>query len=62
MGGKQLKGQEVLIREQLARMHQHILQPMGATRVADTIAHAVEYYSIAREECEEWLAVSVIVR
>ena len=60
LGGKQLGGNDDLVRFTLDRlMYEHLLQPLGVRRPPATIAEAVDAYRGARDNRERELGVSV---
>jgi predicted nucleotidyltransferase len=60
LGGKQLAGDDRLVRITLDRlMYEHLLRPVGLAEPPATIAEAIERYRAARSECERELGVQV---
>jgi hypothetical protein len=58
LAGKQLKGESVLVQEELSSMHEHLLAPLGVTDAPGTIAQAVDAYMLGRSGAEERLSVA----
>ena len=56
---KREKGEEELVRRELAKMFDHLLGPMGAEDVPGSIAEAVEAYRQLRDDRERELGVRV---
>jgi hypothetical protein len=59
LGSKREKGEEELVRRELAKMFDHLLGPMGAEDVPGSIAEAVEAYRQLRDDRERELGVRV---
>ena len=60
LGGKQLRGEDELVRSMLAGlMFEHLLRPLGVASPPASIADAVESYCAARDARELELAVTV---
>jgi hypothetical protein len=59
LGGKQLRGQADLVDEECQKLYVHLLQPLGASAVARSIASAVEQYLDLRTGAERIAHVPV---
>jgi hypothetical protein len=59
LASKREKGQEELVRRELAKMSEHLLRPLGADRVPGSIEAALESYRLARDRRERELGVEV---
>jgi len=59
LASKREKGQDELVRRELAKMSKHLLRPLGADRVPGSIEDALESYRVARDERERELGVEV---
>jgi hypothetical protein len=59
LASKRSAGKDRLVREQLAAMSEHLLQPMGVAEVPRSIEEAVAAYDGARARQEERFGVSV---
>ncbi len=59
MASKEQHGQVELVRLELAKLHTHLLAPMGVTREPATIADALGDYLTARTEAERRFGVLV---
>jgi len=59
LASKREKGQDELVRRELAKMSVHLLQPLGVDRVPGSIEAALESYGVTRDERERELGVDV---
>jgi len=59
LASKREKGQDELVRRELATMNEHLLRPLGVDRVPASIEDALEDYRFARDERELELEVEV---
>jgi hypothetical protein len=59
LASKREKGQEELVRRELAKMSEHLLRPLGADRVPGSIEAALETYRFARDQREREFGVEV---
>ena len=59
LASKREKGQDELVGRELAKMHDHVLRPMGVHQVPRSIEAAVECYRSARDEREREFGVEV---
>jgi hypothetical protein len=59
LASKREKGQEELVRRELAKMSVHLLRPLGVDRVPGSIEAALESYRFARDRRERELGVEV---
>ncbi|MGH2573566.1 MAG: hypothetical protein ACRDGU_08845 [Actinomycetota bacterium] len=59
LAGKDLRGEEQLVRKELGKMFVHLLKPMGAKSPPETIAAAVRLYARLRGKQERRFAVAV---
>lgn len=59
LASKREKGQDELVGRELAKMHDHLLGPLGVDRVPSSIEAAVERYRSARYEREREFGVEV---
>jgi hypothetical protein len=59
LASKREKGQDELVGRELAKMHDHLLGPLGVDRVPSSIEAAVERYRSARDERERDFGVEV---
>jgi hypothetical protein len=59
LAGKDLRGEEALVRTELGKMFGHLLRPMGAKSPPETIAAAVRLYARLRGEQERRFDVAV---
>jgi hypothetical protein len=57
--GNRHRGQRRLIHDELAKMHHHLLQPLGVGAVPDTLEEAAAEYLVARERVERRFAMRV---
>jgi uncharacterized protein YgbK (DUF1537 family) len=48
-----------MVESELAKMHEHLLRPMGVGRVPGSVREAVAAYTVARKGAEERLATVV---
>jgi uncharacterized protein (DUF2062 family) len=53
LAGKQLKGEVSLVRSELPRLQEHLLEPLGVSYVPASIAEAIHAYTVARAAFEE---------
>ena len=49
LGGKTLGGKHDLVREELVKMHGHLLGPLGAPEAPTSVAEAIECYTARRD-------------
>ena len=59
LGAKRLRGEDALVSDQLAHLHQHLLAPLGVAEPPDDLPSAIEAYVGARREQEERFGVRV---
>lgn len=59
IAAKRLAGRDELVREQLATMSHHLLQPMGVREVPGSIRESVTAYLTARERLESRFRIGV---
>ena len=59
LASKRQRGQDELVRRELAKMSEHLLRPLGVDRVPGSIEDALESYRVARYERERELGVEV---
>jgi hypothetical protein len=59
LAGKHHRGQRQLTHDELAKMHRHLLQPLGVGAVPDSLAEAAAAYLVARGRAEQRFAVRV---
>ena len=59
LASKREKGQDELVRRELAKMSEHLLRPLGVDRVPGSIEAAFESYRIARDEREREFGLEV---
>ena len=59
LASKREKGQDEVVRRELAKMSVHLLRPMGVDRVPGSIESALESYRSARDEREREFGVEV---
>jgi Nucleotidyltransferase domain len=59
LASKREKGQDDLVRRELAKMRDHLLWPLGVDRDPSTVEAAVERYRSARDEREREFGVEV---
>ena len=59
LASKREKGQDELVRRELAKMSEHLLRPLGVDRVPGSIEAALETYRFARDRRERELGVEV---
>ena len=59
LASKREKGQDEVVRRELAKMSEHLLRPLGVDRVPGSIEDALESYRFARDERELELGVEV---
>ena len=59
LASKREKGQDELVGREMAKMHDHLLGPLGVDRVPSSIEAAVERYRSARDERERDFGVEV---
>jgi hypothetical protein len=59
LAAKDTAGKNDLVRDELAKMWSHLLDPMGVKRTADSVESAIELYLVARGEAEKRLHVVV---
>ena len=59
LASKREKGQDELVGREMAKMHNHLLGPLGVDRVPSSIEAAVERYRSARDERERDFGVEV---
>ena len=57
--GKRHRGQRRLVHDELAKMHRHLLQPLGGGAVPDSLEEAAADYLVARERAERRFGVRV---
>ena len=62
LASKRERGQDELVRSELAKMRDHLLRPMGVNQVPRSIEDAVERYRSARDERERAFGVRVTRR
>jgi hypothetical protein len=55
--GKQYRGQRQLVRDELAKMHGHLLEPLGVGTVPSTLREAAGGYLVARDRAERRFGV-----
>jgi hypothetical protein len=59
LASKREKGQDEVVRRELAKMSVHLLRPLGVDRVPGSIESALESYRSARDEREREFGVEV---
>jgi hypothetical protein len=59
LASKREKGRDELVGREMAKMHDHLLGPLGVDRVPSSIEAAVERYRSARDERERDFGVEV---
>lgn len=59
LGGKTLRGREGFVTDELVKMSQHLLRPLGVEEVPTDIEAAVRGYNGARSDAEARLGVDV---
>jgi hypothetical protein len=59
LGGKVLAGRTDLVAEELRKMQQHLLGPLGVTSPPATVEEAVAAYQLARDQLERRWGISV---
>jgi hypothetical protein len=59
LASKREKGQDEVVRRELAKMSVHLLRPLGADRVPGSIEAALESYRSARDEREREFGIEV---
>jgi hypothetical protein len=59
LGGKSLNGEADLVADELAKMHRHLLGPLGVASVPATVGDAVDEYRRARHRLEERWGIAV---
>ena len=59
LGGKSLAGKAELVAEDLAKVHRHLLGPLGVTSAPATVREAAEAYRGARDRLEGRWGISV---
>lgn len=62
LASKRERGQDELVRSELAKMRDHLLRPMGVNEVPRSIEDAVQRYRSARDERERAFGVRVTRR
>ena len=59
LASKREKGQDALVRRELAKMSEHLLRPLGVDPVPGSIEAAFESYRFARDEREREFGIEV---
>jgi hypothetical protein len=59
LASKREKGKDELVRRELEKMSAHLLRPLGARAVPDSIDAALEGYRVARDEREREFGVEI---
>lgn len=59
LASKHQRGNDALVREELGKMHVHLLLPMGVDREPRGIHQAIDAYRGARDRLEEELGIAV---
>jgi hypothetical protein len=59
LGAKALGGRDEVVADELSKLHEHLLGPLGGRRVPGSVAEAVERYVTLRREAEDRFGVVV---